>query len=177
MKRYLRRGMALLLAACLLLGMAGCTEKYYNGGKAVIAMESSTESEVDSAVSKINRILKEGTFEDLVAQLPKEAGEAEENLANGWSQWQEILAQHGELKNTSVIDRFYYCYAGAAVVNYEFEDITMSADMLFTSDYNLVYLDFYESALSAEAAYTLPEGLEERLLRSEKEPNMSWRGR
>ena len=80
MKRYLRRGLALLLAACLLLGMAGCTEKYYNGGKAVIAMESSTESEVDSAVSKINRILKEGTLEDLIAQLPKEAGEAEVNL-------------------------------------------------------------------------------------------------
>lgn len=165
MKRYLRRGLALLLAACLLLGMAGCTEKYYNGGKAVIAMESSTESEVDSAVSKINRILKEGTLEDLIAQLPKEAGEAEVNLTNGWSQWQEILAQHGELKNTSVIDRFYYCYAGAAVVNYEFEDITMSADMLFTSDYNLVYLDFYESALSAEAAYTLPEGLEEKTVK------------
>ena len=39
--------------------------------------------------------------------------------------------------------------------------MTMTAEMFFTSNYQLVYLDFYKSAISVEAEYQLPEGLVE----------------
>ena len=38
----------------------------------------------------------------------------------------------------------------------------MTADMLFSSDHELVYLDFYKSVLSEEDSYRLPEGLVEQ---------------
>ncbi len=160
MRRTLRRGLALLLVLSLVLGLSGCVEQYHNGGQTVIDMDENTQAEVAAAVTKVNEILAEGTLEDLLAQLPEEI-EAED-VTNGWNQWEAIRKEHGEWTSTKNADIFYYCYAGAATVNYVFEDVTMTADMLFTSDHQLVYLDFYESAESAEAEYSLPEGLVEK---------------
>lgn len=160
MKRQLRRGAALLITVCMLLSMTGCVEKYYNGSQALRQMEDSEKAAVVSAVSKINQILTEGTLDDLQKQIPAKAENID--LSAGWKQWEELREKYGELKSTKNIDIFFYGYAEAAAVNYEFEDITMTADMLFSSDHELVYLDFYESALSAEASYSLPEGLAEK---------------
>lgn len=160
MKRQLRRGAALLIAVCMLLSMTGCVEKYYNGSQALRQMEDSEKAAVVSAVSKINQILTEGTLDDLQKQIPAKAENID--LSAGWKQWEEIREKYGELKSTKNIDIFFYGYAEAAAVNYEFEEITMTADMLFSSDHELVYLDFYESALSAEASYSLPQGLAEK---------------
>ena len=149
MKRQLRRGAALLITVCMLLSMTGCVEKYYNGSQALRQMEDSEKAAVVSAVSKINQILTEGTLDDLQKQIPAKAENID--LSAGWKQWEELREKYGELKSTKNIDIFFYGYAEAAAVNYEFEDITMTADMLFSSDHELVYLDFYESALSAES--------------------------
>lgn len=159
MRKTLRRGLALLLAVSLILSLSGCVEQYHNGGQTVIEMDENTQAEVESAVTRINEILLEGTLDDLLAQLPEEMEAGD--VTNGWNQWETIRQEHGEWTSTENTDIFYYCYAGAATVNYVFEDITMTADMLFTSDHQLVYLDFYESAESAEAEYALPEGLVE----------------
>lgn len=163
MKKQLRRGIALLLALCLILGAAGCVEKYYNGDQAVLNMEEEDKATIESAVSKITKILKESNLETLLKQLPE--GVDDTDLRNGWQQWEEIRERYGEVQRTENLDIFYYCYAGAAVVNFEFQEITVSADMLFTSDQALVYLDFYESVKSAEENYTLPEGLVEETVK------------
>ena len=160
MRKTLRRGLALLLAISLILGLSGCVEQYHNGGQTVIEMDENTQAEVAAAVTRINEILSEGTLDDLLAQLPEEM-EADD-VTNGWNQWEQIRQEHGEWTSTENMDIFYYCYAGAATVNYVFDDVTMTADMLFTSDHQLVYLDFYESAASAEAEYVLPDGLVEK---------------
>ena len=162
MKKYLQRGLVLVMVLCLVLGMSGCTEKYHNGSKAVIGMDDETTSKMQSAVNTANKLLKTGTLEDVIKQLPE--GVEPQDVTNGWNQWEEIRAQYGELKNTEILEVFYYCYAGAAIVNYEFEDVTMTAEMFFTSNYQLVYLDFYKSAISDEAEYALPQGLVEETM-------------
>lgn len=138
MRKTLRRGLALLLAISLILGLSGCVEQYHNGGQTVIEMDENTQAEVAAAVTRINEILSEGTLDDLLAQLPEEM-EADD-VTNGWNQWEQIRQEHGEWTSTENMDIFYYCYAGAATVNYVFDDVTMTADMLFTSDHQLVYL-------------------------------------
>ena len=46
MRKTLRRGLALLLAISLILGLSGCVEQYRNGGQTVIEMDENTQAEV-----------------------------------------------------------------------------------------------------------------------------------
>lgn len=98
MRKTLRRGLALLLAVSLILSLSGCVEQYHNGGQTVIEMDENTQAEVESAVTRINEILLEGTLDDLLAQLPEEM-EADD-VTNGWNQWETIRQEHGEWTST-----------------------------------------------------------------------------
>ena len=117
MKKYLQRGLVLVLVLCMIMGMSGCTEKYHNGSKAVIAMDEDATAKMQSAVAKVNKYLQEGDLDDLTGQLPE--GVEPADVTNGWNQWEEICAEYGELKDTEILEVFYYCYAGAAIVNYD----------------------------------------------------------
>ena len=160
----MKRILALALAAVLLLTFPGCSEKYYNGDKAVLPFESeSDENKLKDAISSFTAVLS-GSLEQWKSQMPEKSSEEyTEGIEKAYAEWQQISKEHGLFNNYEVQEVFMYHYLGGARVEYQFPDNTSTgADMLFSASYQLLSLDFFTSAKTAEASYTLPEGVTER---------------
>ena len=152
-----------LIVVIAVMGLAGCTEKYYNGSVAVLEVDDSEKAQLTDAANKLIKVLKTGTLDQLLGLLPSDHTEEQEGyLRSGWAQWEKILADNGQPGSSEVTDVFLYHYAGAVVAKISFQDKIYAADMLFTSKYNAVYLDFYEHAESVWKDLTLPEGVTEQ---------------
>ena len=163
MKRILSRmGLCLVLAALIVLA-AGCSEKYYNGAVSILDVTDTERAKLRDASEEVAKVLQIGTRENLLGLLPDEHTEEQaQAVSDGWDKWEEICAQYGEVTGYETKEIFLYHYMGAVMSEYSFGDTVICADMFYTSNFNLVYLDFYKSAKSAEAEYSLPEGLTER---------------
>ena len=160
----MKRILALVFTAVLLLTFTGCSEKYYNGDKAVLPFESeSDENKLKDAISSFTAVLS-GSLEQWKSQMPEKSSEEyTEGIEKAYAEWQQISKEHGLFNNYEVQEVFMYHYLGGARVEYQFPDNTYTgADMLFSASYKLLSVDFFTSAKTAEASYTLPEGVTER---------------
>ncbi len=160
----MKRILALAMTAVLLLALTGCTEKYYNGDKAVLPFENeSDEEKMKDAVSSFTSVLS-GSLDQWKQLMPDQIGQDYvDSVEKGYAEWQTIAAEHGRISNYEVQEVFMYHYLGGARVEYKFpDDMYVCADMLFSSGYKLLSVDFYTSVKTAEANYKLPEGVAER---------------
>ena len=163
MKRILSRtGLCLMLAALVLLA-AGCSDKYYNGSVSVLSVTDTERAKLEAASEEVAKILQLGTAENLLDLLPDQhTAEQEQDVKDGWAQWEQVHEQYGDITGQEIKDVFLYHYIGAVTAAYSFGDTVIWSDMLYTNNFNLIYLDFYVSAETDEAQYSLPEGLTER---------------
>ena len=151
MKRILSRtGLCLMLAALVLLA-AGCSDKYYNGSVSVLSVTDTERAKLEAASEEVAKILQLGTAENLLDLLPDQhTAEQEQDVKDGWTQWEQVHEQYGDITGQEIKDVFLYHYIGAVTAAYSFGDTVIWSDMLYTNNFNLIYLDFYVSAETDE---------------------------